>query len=75
MNSLFDNAYTFNQDLSSWDVSSVTNMSKMFRYAFIFNQDLSSWDVSSVTDMRRCFLMQIISIKTYQVGMFPMLLI
>ena len=37
------------QDISSWDVSKVTNMSGMFEHS-IFNQDLSGWDVSKVTD-------------------------
>ena len=41
----------FNQDISSWDVSSVTNMGSVFRDAKNFNQDISSWDVSSVTNM------------------------
>jgi len=45
----------FNSDVSSWDVSSVTNMSGMFYGAASFNQDLSSWDVSSVTDMAYMF--------------------
>jgi len=39
----------FNQDLSNWDVSAVTNMNWMFKDAKVFNQDLSSWDVSQVT--------------------------
>ena len=46
----------FNQDLSSWDVSNVTNMGAMFSGASTFNQDLSSWDVSGVTDMSLMFL-------------------
>ncbi|CAJ1935318.1 unnamed protein product [Cylindrotheca closterium] len=45
----------FNQDISSWDVSSVTDMGYMFQLATAFNQDLSSWDVSSVTNMRWMF--------------------
>ena len=36
----------FNQDISSWDVSNVTDMRGMFERSS-FNQDISSWDVSS----------------------------
>jgi len=51
---MFGAAFDFNQDLSNWDVSSVTNMAEMF-YDTDFNQDLSSWDVSSVTTMSGMF--------------------
>jgi len=50
---MFANAKAFNQPLSGWDVSNVTNMSNMF-YTFNppeapFNQDIGSWNVDSVT--------------------------
>ena len=41
----------FDQDISSWDVSLVTNMRSMFASAAAFNQDIGSWDVSSVSEM------------------------
>merc|ERR1712238_241306 len=44
-----------NADISSWDVSSVTNMSGMFAYATKFNSDVSDWDVSSVKYMNYMF--------------------
>ena len=46
---------SFNQDISSWDVSNVTNMGSMFYFNTAFNQDISSWDVSSVTNMGGMF--------------------
>jgi surface protein len=46
----------FNQDISSWDVSNVTNMSDMFYNAASFNQDIGSWNVSGVTDMSYMFV-------------------
>lgn len=48
-------SYTFNEDISSWDVSNVTNMDDMFRGAYSFNQDIGNWDVSSVRSMARMF--------------------
>ena len=45
----------FNGDISSWDVSNVTNMSRMFFMCESFNSDISSWDVSNVTDMDSMF--------------------
>ncbi len=54
--SMFEGAQIFNgPGISKWDVSNVTNMSKMFSYCRAFNQDIGSWDVSSVTDMNRMF--------------------
>ena len=47
---MFYNAFSFNQDLSSWDVSNVSLMSGMFYNARSFNQDLSSWNVTNVTN-------------------------
>jgi surface protein len=52
---LFGNREDFNQDLSNWDVSNVTNMRGMFYNAKSFNQDLSGWGVSSVGDMGLMF--------------------
>jgi Mycoplasma protein of unknown function, DUF285. len=41
--------YSYNPDISHWDVSDVTNMNFMFNNLRGFNQDLSYWDVSKVT--------------------------
>ena len=50
----FFNNKTFNQDLSAWDVSSVTDMTNMFAGAWTLT-DVSLPDTSSVTDMRYMF--------------------
>ena len=45
----------FNEDISHWDVSSVTDMGRMLFGNSNFNQNLSFWNVSNVTDMNRMF--------------------
>jgi surface protein len=46
----------FNQDISSWDVADVTNMSYMFNgLVTAFNQNISTWNTGSVTDMSFMF--------------------
>ena len=44
----------FNQDISSWDISNVTNMKYMFKWSN-FNQDISHWDVGNVSSMQDMF--------------------
>ena len=54
MSNLFMNC-EYDIDVSSWDVSNVTNMSAMFYYCKIFDCDLSNWDVSNVINMYSVF--------------------
>jgi len=55
MNTMFQSTQSFNQDISSWNVSNVTNMQGMFYSAAAFNQDISKWNVSKVTNMAEMF--------------------
>ena len=59
MSELFSSYYEtcYSRDFSgieSWNISNVTNMSKMF-FNSSFNQDIGSWDVSNVRDMSWMF--------------------
>jgi surface protein len=52
---MFYEASIFNQPIEKWDVSKVTNMSKMFCCVEEFNQPLEEWKVDNVTDMSYMF--------------------
>ena len=56
MSNLFDDSdlFYFNGNISSWDVSNVTNMKLMF-FDCDFNGDLSDWEVSNVENMSGMF--------------------
>ena len=43
MNELFKDQQNFNDDISGWNVSGVTDMNDMFAGASPFNQGLSNW--------------------------------
>jgi surface protein len=55
MESMFDGAESFNQNIGNWDVSRVYIMSAMFRDAKSFNGNISSWDVSNVGYVNEMF--------------------
>ena len=46
---------TFNQPVSSWNTSNVTNMSGLFFRDANFNQPIGNWNTSKVTDMSLMF--------------------
>jgi len=51
----FYGAAKFNQDISKWDVSKVTDMQSMFNFATSFNIDLSHWNLASLRLMGSMF--------------------
>ncbi len=46
MDRLFAEKWSFNDDISGWDVSNVVSMTSMFQNAGKFNQSLEEWKLS-----------------------------
>jgi len=57
---MFALSFKFNQDISVWDISNVTDISYMWDYTDKFNQNLSSWNTSNITNMEGVFGMQMV---------------
>lgn len=56
LSSFFENATIFNDtNISKWDVSHVTNFTKMFNQATAFNQPLNDWNMSQATSIVSMF--------------------
>lgn len=55
MNSMFEDAANYNEDISSWGSVRPSVMNAMFRNASSFNQDISTWDVSACTSLDSTF--------------------
>ena len=50
----------FNGDISSWDVSNVTDMNSMFYCTNLFNSNIANWNISKVTNMESMFYSSLI---------------
>jgi surface protein len=48
MAAMFAGASAFNQNIESWNVSTVNNMASMFGFATFFNQPLAGWERTTV---------------------------
>ena len=62
LDSMFEGATNFNQDISGWDTSKVGNMDSMFKGLRLngvnyssFNQDISGWNTTTVAFMDSMF--------------------
>lgn len=55
LSQLFYFCSSFNDDLSRWDTSQITDMSTMFHSALAFNQNIGNWDVGKVTNFSNMF--------------------
>lgn len=55
LSGMFEGAYNFNQDLSTWQTAHVDNLSQIFNNASAFNGSLTDWNTSNVTNMAGAF--------------------
>jgi len=48
LQSCFEGASNFNENISNWDTKNAVNMSSMFKNASTFNKNISNWNVTNV---------------------------
>ena len=52
---MFAKARKFNEDISKWDTSAITEMQYLFQEAEAFNQNVGGWETSAVKNMLEMF--------------------
>ena len=45
-----NNAVSQYGDINTWNVTNITDMSRLFDIKVLFNEDISNWDASNVTE-------------------------
>lgn len=65
LSSMFQGASSFNQNISTWNTSAVSNMASMFSGATAFNQNIGSFNIAATTIMLNIFLNSGISKANY----------
>ncbi|WP_432654081.1 BspA family leucine-rich repeat surface protein [Spiroplasma ixodetis] len=66
LSNMFADNLTFDQNISSWNISNIVDMSYMFYDAKKFNQEISKWNTSKVTNMMGMFWNAKNLIRTFQ---------
>ena len=66
MSYMFSDAIDFNDDISQWDVSQVTDMHRMFAGAAAFNQDIGQWPIRRDCHINTMFYKSGMSAETFK---------
>jgi surface protein len=65
LESMFQGASMFDQDIGTWDVTTIVNMTNMFQGATSFNQNISEWNVIALEEANNMLTDSNFSIYNY----------